>query len=395
MFHWLRLMVVSRNKGTQQVYVARQIPQYKHPNACSATQGAQPTGAGAQYGATATTGNGFAPLAGSAGAAKAAWPVWKVATLVGVVIVAAAGISIGIVLGMKHSKNEHDECTWESYRLPSTWSASEYNWTVVPQFAEPFNFFGAITVNVQAHAETRCIVLNQHELNIHSVMYNTAPGQAYSEVDSVTMRDDHDQFIVQFPSKVAAGDRVQLLIHYGGALGRNNAGLYLSTYEQDGETVPMVVTQFEATAARRAFPCLDEPAFKANFTITVEDVPPGFKALSNMPLLSLPEQQDNGNFTWRFEESTTMSTYLVALGVGRLISKTMTLPATTQRGPVQIGAWAREGFETELDYSLQALADILPYYEERFQIAFPLPKQDMLAIPDFAAGAMENWGLIT
>jgi len=365
------------------------------PNAHRANQQPQSTGAGAQYGATATTGNGFTPLSGSVAPVKAAWPVWKVATIVGVVVVAAAAISVGIILGLKHDKNEHDECVWDSYKLPATWTASEYSWTVEPEFAEPFNFEGAIVMQAQAASETRCMVLNQHELNVHAVMFKIEAGDSYAEVDSVTMRDDHDQFIVRFPSAISAGQRVQLLIHYGGALGRNNAGLYLSTYEQDGKTVPMVVTQFEATAARRAFPCLDEPAFKANFSIAVDNVPPGYTALSNMPLLSAPEVQTNGNYTWRFQESTTMSTYLVALGVGRFISSTMTLPATAQRGPVDIGAWAREGFETELNYSLSALADILPYYEERFQIAFPLPKQDMLAIPDFAAGAMENWGLIT
>ena len=306
------------------------------------------------------------------------------------------GIAAGIVFGTKHGKAKKDPlCKWNSYRLPTVWRPESYHWGVAPQFQEPFNFNGAVTVQLTATDTAECIVLNQHELQIDSVRY-AWQGEDFSDKDlPVTMVSEHDQFIVKLPHSARKGASVTLLIHYSGALGRNNAGLYLSTYEQDNETVPMIVTQFEATYARRAFPCFDEPAFKANFSISITGVPAGFTALANMPLASPPQNASDGTFRWDFQSSVRMSSYLVALAAGRLIHKSTTLPATADRGPVELGAWSRDGFQDQLGYSLAALADILPYYEERFQVPFPLPKQDMLAIPDFAAGAMENWGLIT
>ncbi|KAM3274978.1 hypothetical protein ACQJBY_043768 [Aegilops geniculata] len=174
---------------------------------------------------------------------------------------------------------------------------------------------------------------------------------------------------------------------FNGILNDQMRGFYRSKYQYKGKERNMAVTQFESVDARRCFPCWDEPAFKAKFKLTLE-VPSELVALSNMPV-------GNATFagpikTVRYLESPPMSTYLVAIVVGLFeYVEGMTTKGTRVRVYTQIGKSNQGKFA--LDVGVKSLN----LYKDYFDTPFPLPKLDMVAIPDFAAGAMENYGLVT
>lgn len=178
-------------------------------------------------------------------------------------------------------------------------------------------------------------------------------------------------------------------MEFTGQLNDKMAGFYRSTYKNaDGTEGVLATTQMEPTDARRAFPCFDEPALKAEFTITLK----GEKqhtCLSNMDVDS-EEVSEDGKKVVTFKRSPKMSTYLVAFIVGELNY----IETNEFRLPIRVYAPPNQDIEHGR-FSLDLAARTLKFYEETFKSDFPLPKMDMVAIPDFSAGAMENWGLIT
>ena len=186
-----------------------------------------------------------------------------------------------------------------------------------------------------------------------------------------------------------AGTKASLALVFKGCLNDKMAGFYRSKYtSQDGEERYMAVTQFEATDARRAFPCWDEPARKATFSVEMV-VPDGRKALSNMPVVS-SEELAAGGTTVVFDKTPIMSTYLLAFVVGEFEKIT----DKTESG-VEVNVWTPMGLTAEGEFPMMVACKTLDYFTKFFDEAYPLPKMDMIAISDFAAGAMENWGLVT
>ena len=172
------------------------------------------------------------------------------------------------------------------------------------------------------------------------------------------------------------------------------AGFYRSSYkDRDGSTKYIATTQMEPTDARRAFPCFDEPALKAHYTITLV-ADKSHTCLSNMDQAS--EKEVDSKITGgkrkaiKFNETPLMSTYLLAFIVGELNQ----IETNSFRVPVRVFATPDKDIEHGR-FSLDLAARTLDFYEKTFDSKFPLPKMDMVAIPDFSAGAMENWGLIT
>ncbi|XP_062327761.1 endoplasmic reticulum aminopeptidase 1-like [Osmerus eperlanus] len=186
-----------------------------------------------------------------------------------------------------------------------------------------------------------------------------------------------------------AGHKFQLSISYSGNFSRSYSGLYKATYmTPDGDLRTIVATNFEPSYAREAFPCFDEPGMKAQFSLVVVREA-GQISLSNMPKLYTKALQD-GLEEDHYQASVRMSSYLVAFVVCDFAQNT----AQTKKG-VKVSVFAADHQINQTHHALKVAVDILEFYEEYFKISYPLPKIDLVAIPDFEAGAMENWGLVT
>jgi aminopeptidase 2 len=199
---------------------------------------------------------------------------------------------------------------------------------------------------------------------------------------------------ITFKKSLSKGSKAQMQMKFTGQLNDKMAGFYRSTYKNaDGSESLLATTQLEATDARRAFPCFDEPALKAEFTITLI-ADKHLTCLSNMDVASttgiVSDISNSLKNKVTFNRSPKMSTYLVCFIVGELNY----IETNKFRVPVRVYAPPNQDIEHGR-FSLELAAKTLAFYEKTFDSDFPLPKMDMVAIPDFAAGAMENWGLIT
>lgn len=181
---------------------------------------------------------------------------------------------------------------------------------------------------------------------------------------------------------------LDLKIIFSTKLNQNMEGCYLSTYDYNGKKQLLATTQFESHYAREAFPCIDEPDAKAIFDLTliIPDYDPSYDVvLANMPVIG----QVNGRF--EFAPTPRMSTYLLAWVIGPLQSV-----STVNKNNVRVTSYCALNQPIEnLLFANQTAARALEYYDEKFGVKYPLPKLDQVALPDFEAGAMENWGLVT
>lgn len=195
---------------------------------------------------------------------------------------------------------------------------------------------------------------------------------------------DHDELRL---ASAAPGAHI-IVLQFEGVITDAMHGLYPCYFEVDGEKKELLATQFESHHAREVFPCVDEPAAKAMFdlTLTTEE---GVEVLANMPI-DWQRTEPEGLVT-KFETSPRMSSYLLAFVVGELQKKT----AQTKDG-VEVNVWATHAQPAAaLDFPLDIAVRSIEFYNEYFGTPYPLPKADHVALPDFSSGAMENWGLIT
>ena len=180
-----------------------------------------------------------------------------------------------------------------------------------------------------------------------------------------------------------------VIVNYSFVPTANMEGAYLSTYRREGKEERLISTQFESHYARECFPCVDEPAAKAVFKLKITSEDPEDTILSNMPCDLITREDDCVIAT--FPDTPRMSTYLVAFCVGKFH-----YVETKSKHGVRIRSYACLNQPLEdLKYSADFAAEVLDFYDDCFKTPFPLPKMDLIAIPDFEAGAMENWGLVT
>lgn len=241
------------------------------------------------------------------------------------------------------------------------------------------------------------IKLNSKELTIVSARL-----QIGEEKISVTHETDpiKEVLSLKLPADrpLVAGEDVEVHLKFMGIINDKMAGFYRSKYtekilDEDGQEKMveriMGATQFESTDARQAFPCWDEPALKSTFSLNLI-VPHDLTALSNMDVDSVTEDAVSGLKSVKFGKSPIMSTYLVAWVIGDLEYIEM----TNMHG-VRNRVYTTRGAKEQGRFALEVGAKTLDFFSEYFGIPYPLPKMDMVAIPDFSAGAMENWGLVT
>ena len=245
----------------------------------------------------------------------------------------------------------------------------------------------------EVKAPTKSVTLNALELSIKSASISSN-GSEVTSSPKISNDDAKQRTSFSFEKELSEGSTASINIVFTGQLNDKLAGFYRSSYKHpDGTTHYLATTQMEPTDARRAFPCFDEPALKSTYTVTlISDK--DHTCLSNMDVAS--EKEVDSAITGgkrkavTFNKTPLMSTYLLAFIIGELNY----IETTAFRKPVRVYSPPSSDIQHG-QFSLDLAAKTLAFYEETFASPYPLPKMDMVAIPDFSAGAMENWGLIT
>ena len=318
-----------------------------------------------------------------------------------------------------------DACAWQQYRLPTGVVPEAYavRWDIGSAFAPPFSFGGATDVVVSraadAAAGTACLLLHARGLIF--------TGAAAAAVDSgggvggtwlpLTVTADplplSERIIVRLPSALIAQPRLRLSFQFSGMLSDTGIAFYGSSYMNGSQRVPLVQTKFEPAFARTAFPCFDEPALKARFNLSLTGVPAGYTALANMPAVPpLPAlaavsaasaaaaSTAAAEGAVEFAETPIMSTYQLTFVAAPMVSLGGVLgPSSDRAEPVPVRVWTMDRGPASLLGGLAfanatALA-AMALYERLLLRPYPLPKMDLVYLPVFAVGAMEQWGLIT
>jgi puromycin-sensitive aminopeptidase len=272
------------------------------------------------------------------------------------------------------------------HRLPTTVIPERYEIQLTPNLAAA-TFAGEERVFLEVREPVRQIVLNSAELELQTVSSKGPGGVGFS--GTATLDNENEQAVLNFPETLNPGPW-QLQISFSGILNDKLHGFYRSTYkDSQGQEKVLASTQFESTDARRAFPCWDEPAFKSIFQVTLV-VDEGLTAISNARMIRETPLPGTGKKQVVFADTIKMSTYLVAFIVGEF-------EAT---GPVMIGnaplrVWAVPGKRHLGKFAQEIGGFSLDFFWRYYGIPYPGDKLDLVAIPDFASGAMENLGAIT
>ena len=273
----------------------------------------------------------------------------------------------------------------DKYRLPTHVVPSAYRLRLDPDLAAA-TFSGTVEIDVAVSEPTSEIVLNAIELELDTAELRGVHGTFAT--GSVSLDEALERATISLGSELAEGDYV-LAIAFRGVLNDQLRGFYRSTFtDEHNASHAIATTQFESTDARRAFPCFDEPALKASYAITLV-VPSELSAYSNSPI-EFETPLNDGRREVRFAPTMKMSTYLVAFIVGPF-EQTRTVDVNG----VPLAVVHPPGKAHLTDFALEIGAFSLRFFSEYFDIPYPGDKVDLVAIPDFAAGAMENLGCIT
>jgi puromycin-sensitive aminopeptidase len=272
------------------------------------------------------------------------------------------------------------------YRLPTVVTPERYEIRLTPDLSTA-TFAGEETVAIQVIEPVRQIVVNAAELEFHAVSIKGADAKVLQ--GNTALDSENEQARLNFAESLNPG-RWELQIVFSGILNDKLHGFYRSTYkDSNGQEKPLASTQFESTDARRAFPCWDEPAFKAVFQVTLV-VDAKLTAISNARAVRETVLPGTGKKQVVFADSMKMSTYLVAFIVGEFEG---TEPVMVDYAPLRI--WAVPGKGQLGKFAQEVGRFSLSFFSRYYAIAYPGDKLDLIAIPDFASGAMENLGAIT
>ena len=261
-------------------------------------------------------------------------------------------------------------------RLLDTFIPNHYTLTLNLTHAEEKSFSGTVVISGESTGGS--VSLHAKDLTIHAALIDDQPAE-FSRGEFDELRLLHPEF--------SSGQHV-VHIEFSGTITDAMHGLYPCYFTHNGVKKQLFATQFESHHAREVFPCVDEPAAKATYDVTLVTAPE-LTVLGNMPVAESYEK--DGALTTTFATTPRMSSYLLAFVVGELHKKT----ARTKSG-VEVNIWATPAqSEDTLDFALDIATRSIDFYDEYFGVPYPLPKSDHVALPDFSSGAMENWGLIT
>lgn len=291
---------------------------------------------------------------------------------------------------------------WNRYRLPRTLVPESYNVKLQP-FLTPnenglYIFKGWSTVRFTCKEPTRVIIIHSKKLNYttpngHRVTLRGVGGSQPPAIDRTELVELTEYLVVHLNSDLQVGSVYEMDSEFEGELADDLAGFYRSEYMDGNVKKVLATTQMQSADARKSFPCFDEPAMKATFNITLIH-PHNLTALSNMlpkgPSVPLPNDS-----TWNITEFHTtpvMSTYLLAYIVSEFTYVEEKAPNN-----VMIRIWARPSATAAGHgmYALNKTGPILNFFAQHYNTSYPLEKSDQIGLPDFNAGAMENWGLVT
>ncbi|MDQ5971101.1 MAG: puromycin-sensitive aminopeptidase [Patescibacteria group bacterium] len=266
-----------------------------------------------------------------------------------------------------------------SIRLPSHITPIRYNLTLKPDL-ENFTFWGKEVIDLVIDKEVKEITLHSKDIDIETAQ----AGVQFATKISYDIKAETATFT--FKNKIPKG-KIKLTLVFNGIINETLRGFYKSKYEIDGVTKHLATTQFEATDARRAFPCFDEPAQKAVFDVSLI-IPGTHTAISNTLPTSIKEHEA-GYKIISFAPTPKMSTYLLAFIIGdfEYVEK--------NAGQTLVRVYTTSGKKHQAKFALDTAIRCLEFYNKYFDIPYPLPTLDLIAIPDFESAAMENWGAIT
>ncbi|CAH2245026.1 jg17423 [Pararge aegeria aegeria] len=272
-------------------------------------------------------------------------------------------------------------------RLCSSVRPTHYRLLLSPDL-ETGLFVGDVTIDVNVNQEKRSLALHSKFLNVDSLkVYRSSTEVSVAKfLEEVSL----EQLIIHFDTNLTPG-RYHVHIKFNGNLTRNIVGFYLS-HLKDKST--MVASKFQPTYARQAFPCFDEPDFKATYDITLVK-PLNYVALSNMNEISKTLDPSSNTETVTFATSVPMSTYLACFVICNFEAKENEIMANGIGSNFTLRSFAQKDQLHKIDFAQDIGKRATEFYIKYYEVPFPLPKLDMIAIPDYVSGATEHWGLIT
>uniref|UniRef100_A0A8C1F0K0 Aminopeptidase n=1 Tax=Cyprinus carpio carpio TaxID=630221 RepID=A0A8C1F0K0_CYPCA len=286
---------------------------------------------------------------------------------------------------------------WDKYRLPDTLSPQYYNVTLWPRLVKNANgmyiFTGISGVMFTCEKKTDLILIHSNKLNLtvfkgHHAKLTGLSGVTAPAIKTTWFQSETQYLVIQLEGKLKPGKDYWLYTEFTGELADDLEGFYRSEYMENGEKKIIAITQMQATYARKAFPCFDEPGMKAVFHITlIHDR--GTTALSNSQEIKNVIIDGMAITRTIFGPTKRMSTYLIAF----VVSDFTYIDAKDKKG---VRIWARKKAieDRQGDYALNITQPILEFFEKYYNTSYPLSKSDQIALPDFNSGAMENWGLV-
>uniref|UniRef100_A0A8C4X6B9 Laeverin n=1 Tax=Erpetoichthys calabaricus TaxID=27687 RepID=A0A8C4X6B9_ERPCA len=278
---------------------------------------------------------------------------------------------------------------WDHYRLPTSLVPINYQLVLWPRFhpeSPESTFTGDVNITFQCKNATDVILLHSEQIEVTVVeLVRFEIGTEAPQILEVWRSSLYSYLVINLNETLTENSIYVLRISFSGVIGNSTGGFMKMDYEEDGRNLSVITTQMEPTYARTVFPCFDEPSFKATFDIHLIYLP-NYVALSNMPKLQ------NG-VIWKvttFNTTLKMSTYIVACVICEFSHIEM-----IEHGN-EIRIWARKSAieNGEADYALNITGAILRHVMDYLNVSYPLTKTELVAVPEFPASGMENWGLI-